>query len=183
MRVQNEILSNLKEGSEWKRISGPRTKYMDELYEDLIKYKLVPVLNDYDIDINTRGYNKGPGKQTYIGYDSEGNRILFVFTNNNKNMDPDEKKRWTMFLRIFYKGKSVDVGMIDLNRTDDLNRSFSLITQALEDLGFKLKDEKPQEEVKDEEKDEEDPDIQAILDYKNSLSESELKELEKELKE
>lgn len=182
MRVQNEILSNLKEGTDWKRIFGKRTKFMDQKYEDLIMKKLLPVLNAYDIEIEPRGYNKGPGKQTYMGFDSEGNRILFVFTNANKNMDPDEKKRWTMFLRIFYKDRAQDVGMIDLNNKDDLNKSFSLITQTLEDMGFKLKDDKPQEEVSTEDE-EEDPDIQAILDYKNSLSESELKELEKELKE
>lgn len=180
MKVQNQILINLskeplEEKSSWKRITGPRVKSMDQKYEDLIKYKLVPIMNDYDIEMSSRGYNKGPGSQTYVGYDKDGNRILFVFSNANKEMDPFDTKKWTLFLRIFYKGKAVDVGMIDLANTDDLNRSFSLITQNLEDLGFKLKGQ--DEEQGTETSQEVDPDIQTLIDYKNSLSESELESL------
>lgn len=181
MKVQNQILCNinketLNERSSWKRITGPRVKSMDQKYQDQIIYKLIPVLKDYDIEINTRGYNKGPGSQTYMGFDSEGNRILFVFSNANIEMDPYEKKRWSMFVRIFYKGKAQDVGMIDLNNTDNINKAFSLITQTLEDMGFKLKGEEQKEEPEAE-----DPDIASLLDYKNSLSESELEALNKEL--
>lgn len=183
MKVQNQILINLnkeplEERSSWKRISGPRVKYMDEKYQDLLKYKLIPILNAYDIDISDRAYDQGPGKQTYMGYDKDGNRILFVFNNANVKMDPYDTKRWTMFLTILYKGKAVDVGMIDLKNTDDLNRSFSLITQNLEDMGFKLEGE---EDLPKDTEEENDSDIKTLIDYKNSLSESERKELDKEL--
>lgn len=178
MRIQNEILTNLNksdllERSIWKRITGPKVRYMDEKYQDQIVRKLIPILNAYDIDISDRAYNKGPGKQTYVGFDSEGNRILFVFTNNNVNMEDDEKKKWTLFLRIFYLDKVEDVGMLDLDNTDNINKAFALITQTLEDMGFKLK-----EETKEEDKEEvEDPDIATLRDFKNSLSESELQEI------
>lgn len=186
MKVQNQILINLskeplEEKSSWKRIIGPRVKSMDQKYEDLIKYKLVPIMNDYDIEMSSRGYNKGPGSQTYVGYDKDGNRILFVFSNANKDMDPFDMKRWTMFLRIFYKGKAVDVGMIDLANKDDLNRSFSLITQALEDMGFKLAGQ--EDTPKENKEEEDDPDIQTLIDYRNSLSESEKESLKELLEE
>lgn len=177
MRVYNQILSNLRIGelneSDWKRLSGKKSKFMDQKYQKQIMYKLIPVLNAYDIEMFDKAYNKGPGKQTYIGFDSEGNRIMFVFSNDEKYLDPYDKTKWGMFLRIYYKGKVSDVGMIDLSNTDNLNKSFALITQTLEDMGFKLK-----EDPKEKEEAEEDPDIKTLIDYKNSLSESELLDLE-----
>ena len=186
MKVQNQILINLskeplEEKSSWKRILGPRTKFMDEKYQDLIQYKLIPILRDYDIDVNKNPSVNKPGKQTYTGYDVNGDRILFAFSNNNKNMDPYDKKKWTMFLRIYYKNDFIDVGMIDLANQDDLNRSFSLITQTLEDMGFKLKGQ--DEEQGTETSQEVDPDVQTLIDYKNSLSESELESLKDLLEE
>jgi hypothetical protein len=96
-------------------------------------------------------------------------------------MDPYDKKKWTMFLRIYYKDDFIDVGMIDLANQDDLNRSFSLITQTLEDMGFKLKGQ--DEEQGKETSQEVDPDVQTLIDYKNSLSESELESLKDLLEE
>ena len=179
MRLHNQILdnlnkSNLAEGTIWKRISGPRVKSIDDKYEDLIRYKLIPALNDYDLDILDRPYGNSPGKQIYVGYDSDGNKVSFIFMNNYKDMVDGEKKKWTLFLKILYKGKVEDVGMIDLDSVDNLNRSFSLITQTLEDMGFNLKDGKSKEEDKPEV---EDPDITNLIDYKNSLSESAFKEI------
>ncbi len=178
MRVQNEILSNLKEE---KILLEKRLHRINTKYEDLIKYKLIPILRDYDIDIQPIPVINNATEQVYYGFDKDFNKISFIFTSQGDELDSEEHKRWSLFLKILYKNQLVDVGVIDLNSLDDVHKSFSLLSQTLEDMGFKLREDKPEEEP--EEKEEVDPDIQAILDYKNSLSESELKELEKELKE
>ncbi len=175
MRVQNQIIYNLSnEDILLERIIHKIYKK----YQDLIKYNLVPILQAYDIDIIAKPIVTGPTKQIYRGYDKDYEPIDFIFYSQNDELYNVKHKRWSLYLDIRYKGRTEQVGIIDLTNSDDLSRSFSLITQTLEDMGFTLReDEKSEEEAEKEE----DPDIASLMDYKNSLSESELKDLDKYL--
>ena len=93
-----------------------------------------------------------------------------------EELNSEIHKRWSLYLKISYMSDIVDVGVIDIKSVDDLNRSFTLITQTLEDMGFSLRDDVPSSE--ESSSTEEDPDIKTLIDFKNSLSESELVELE-----
>jgi hypothetical protein len=174
MRVQNEILSNLKEEEILieRRIHRINTKY-----QDLIEYKLIPALRDYDIAIEARPSISDTTYQVYRGYDKDFEPINFIFRSENDELRSEDHKRWSLHLEISYKGQRREVGIIDIKSRDDLNRSFSLITQTLEDMGFTLRDDAKKEEPK-EEPEEVDPDVKELLDYRNSLSESELVALE-----
>ena len=174
MRVQNEILSSLKEEE---ILIERRIHNIDSKYQDLIKYKLVPVLRDYDISIVPRPAIKNPTYQVYRGFDKDYNPINFIFYSDNNELRSEDHKRWSLYLEISYKGQRREVGIVDIKSRDDLNRSFSLITQTLEDMGFTLRDDAKKEEPK-EEPEEVDPDVKELLDYRNGLSESELVALE-----
>lgn len=176
MRLQNEILYSLKEEDILieRRIHNFNTKY-----QDLITRKLVPVLNAYDISIVPSPSITNATYQIYRGFDKDYNPINFKFYSDNSELRDEKHKRYSFFLEISYKGKRQEVGIVDIKNQDDLNRSFSLITQTLEDMGFTLRDD-AKVDTKEEEKPEEDPDINTLIDYKNSLSESELLELEVE---
>ena len=162
MKVQNNILSNLRKNE---NLILERFRYMDGKYQKLIDTKLVPLLQAYDIDIRPRPILARPAELIYRGFDYNYNLIDFMFSNISDELRSEEHDKYDMFLTIYYKGKYEKVGIIDLIGKTDLGESFSLITQALEDLGFKLK-----EEVKPEEKEEEDPDIKSLVDFKNSIS-------------
>ena len=176
MRAHNEILSNLKEEE---ILIERRIRRINTKYQDLIKYKLIPALRDYDIAIEAKPSANNETYQVYRGFDKDYEPINFIFHSDNGELRSEDHKRWSLYLEISYKGQKREVGIVDIRSRDDLNRSFSLITQTLEDMGFTLRDDAKKEEPKQEEEPEElDPDVKELLDYRNSLSESELLALE-----
>lgn len=163
MRVQSSIINNLRRND---LLLERRFRQMDGKYQTLITNKLIPLLQAYDIHIRPKPVVDRPMEQIYVGFDSEYNKISFIFTNGGSDLNANEHSKYDMFLTISYKGQREKVGVIDLTGKSDVSESFALITQALENMGFKLTrdlDEEPEE-------DEEDPDVKSLIDYKNSLS-------------
>lgn len=173
MRVQNQILYKLMEEE---TLLERRIHRIDTKYEKLIMNKLIPILRAYDIDILPNPVVSNPTEQIYRGFDKDYNQIDFIFSSMGEELNSEDHKRWSLYLKISYMSDIVDVGIIDIKSVDDLNRSFTLITQTLEDMGFSLRDDVPSSE--ESSSTEEDPDIKTLIDFKNSLSESELVELE-----
>jgi hypothetical protein len=174
MRVQNQILYKLMEEE---TLLERRIHRIDTKYERLIMNKLIPILRAYDIDILPNPVVSNPTEQIYRGFDKDYNQIDFIFSSMGEELNSEIHKRWSLYLKISYMSDIVDVGVIDIKSVDDLNRSFTLITQTLEDMGFSLRDDVPSSDESSS-TEEEDPDIKTLIDFKNSLSESELVELE-----
>ena len=182
MKVQNQILVNLEkseldEATKWKHIAGPRYKFMDEKYEMNIMTKLIPMLYKYGIDIAQRPIQDKPGKQSYVGYDKDYNKIRFNFYNQHEDKLDNREGKYDMLVTIDYKENSVEAGVVDLRNKDYAEKAFEIITMTLEDLGFNLDGSKetPKEE---QPKSEDDIELDNLASFKKSLSEQEILEIE-----
>lgn len=179
MKVQTSILSNLREQerldeyTKWKRIAGPKYKNMDETYELDIMTKLVPMLNKYGIKMVQHPLVDKPGKQTYVGFDNDGNKIRFNFYNQHEDKLDNREGKYDMLVTIDYEGETVEAGVVDLKSKDGVENAFSLITMTLEDLGVNINNNA--KEVNQETNTE----LDDLANFKASLSEQELLELDK----
>lgn len=181
MKVQNQILVNLEKSkleeiTKWKHISGPRYKFMDDKYELNIMTKLIPMLHKYGITMVQRPVIDKPGKQVYNGYDSNHNRISFGFYNQHEDKLDNREGKYDMLVTIKYNGTETEAGVINLQDRDYIEEAFEIITMTLEDLGFKLDGQ--EETNKEEPKSSEDLELDDLANFKNSLSEQELLEIE-----
>lgn len=122
--------------SKWKSISGPTYLNMDTIYEYNIKKKFIPRFNKemskYGITLILKPLKDDPGMQTYIGFDSDHNKIRLTFYNNHVDMVNENKYRYPMLLVIDYKDNFDDViGEIDLSNKANVNNCISLIREYL----------------------------------------------------
>ena len=79
-----------------------------------------------------------------------------------------------MTVKIYFRGKEETAGVIDLKNESSIDAAFGIITQALENLGA-IGDksvEEPKEETNSE--------LDDLANFKNSLNEQELLEIEVE---
>lgn len=184
MRVHNKILENLRESlrepldeenlEEWTHIGGPRRKTMDNRHYQLkIMSKLIPMLNKYGIEMTLYPTVDEPGYQVYNGYIGN-DRIDFKFINSYKPTQNYREGKYDMTVKIYFRGKEETAGVIDLKNESSIDAAFGIITQALENLG--AIGDKPVEEPKEETNSE----LDDLANFKNSLNEQELLEIEVE---
>ena len=181
MKVQNQILANLEkseldEATKWKHIAGPRYKPMDEKYEMDIMTKLIPMLYKYGIRMSQRPIQDKPGKQVYIGYDKDYNRIRFSFYNQHEDKLENREGKYDMLVTIDYTDSSVEAGVVDLRNKDSVEKAFELITMTLEDLGYNV--DGSEGTSKEQPKSEDDIELDNLASFKKSLSEQEILEIE-----
>ena len=184
MRVHNKILENLRESlrepldeenlEEWTHIGGPRRKTMDNRqYQLKIMSKLIPMLNKYGIEMTLYPTVDEPGYQVYNGYIGN-DRIDFKFINSYKPTQNYREGKYDMTVKIYFRGKEETAGVIDLKNESSIDAAFGIITQALENLG--AIGDNPAEESKEETNSE----LDDLANFKNSLNEQELLEIEVE---
>lgn len=137
--------------SHWKRLSGPRNyRPMENNYEANLKIYLFPLLEKYGIRMTERPIQNTPGKQTYLGYDQEGNTIWFIFTNQHLDkVDYREGKR-DLLCTLKYNNQTKEAGVILVNNRENAENAFEQIMMTLESMT-----DKPKEETKSVENDDE----------------------------
>lgn len=160
------------EGTRWKHIAGPRYKHMDEKYERKIIKKLFPMLRQYGINMLERPIEDNPGNQLYIGRDENDRRVYIEFINKYEPGLNNREAKYDMFVKAGYDGQLHDAGVIDLFKKNHVEAAFELITMVLEDTS---NNEEDQEEKKEPEVNKE---LDDLANFKNSLSEQELLEIE-----
>jgi hypothetical protein len=144
---------------------------MDDKYELNIMTKLIPMLNQYGLDFPRRPIQDKPGSQTYIGYDSDLNKIRLTFYNQHEDKLNNREGKYDMLVTIDYKGQSTEAGVVDLKSRNSLDEAFELITMTLEDLGFNI-------DTKEKETSNDSSELDDLANFKSSLSERELLEIE-----
>ena len=165
---KEDFEEELKE-SEWKRIGGPRRRFMDEGYSNLIEKKLIPMLNAYksDLSVNTYPSSKKPGVYMYRGTYGEKPFKLY-FYNANTDSEGVEEGNFSMLVKLLTDDNFIDVGVVDLTNQDGLEDAFSLITRSLDDTGIT----KDKESTK-EEPEEDDEDVKTLLAFREENKDKE----------
>ena len=162
---------NLYEASQWKRLSGPKYKNMDEKYEKNIINKLIPMLHNYGLDMALYPTKSAPGYQNYAGYAEDGSRVDFKFISEYEPTRNNRNGKYDMTVKIHHKGNEEIAGVINLNNRDSVDEAFELITMTLENMGIigNKQEEKPAEDNSE---------LDDLANFKKSLSEQELLEVE-----
>ena len=146
--------------SEWRRIGGPKKKFMDDGYSNLIETKLIPMLNAYGLNVNDYPSSKKPGVYVYRG-ESGDKPFKLYFYNANTDSDGVDEGKFSMLVKLLTDDDFSDIGVVDLTNQDGLEDAFSLITMALDDAGIT----KGTKKVEDEEPEEDDEDVKELLSY------------------
>lgn len=181
MRVQNQILSNLREEhlneyTNWKHIGGPKRKFMDEKYMKNIINKLIPMLHQYGIEMSLYPSKDAPGYQNYMGYAPDKSRIDFKFISSFKPTSGDREGKYDMTVKIYHEGDEEIAGVITLGSRDEVEEAFEIITMTLENMG--IIGDKPKGEETDKPKSKEDLELDDLAKFKSGLSEQEILEIE-----
>ena len=161
---KEDFEEELKE-SMWKRINGPREKFMDQGYSKQIESELLPMLNAYGIDMNSYPTILKPGKYVYRGKLGDDSIRISFYNSTNDNKEYSDNP-YSMLVNVSVNGNGVDAGVIDLTKEDSIDEAFILITMTLDDL----KSDKGKE---DESEPEEDEDVKTLLAYKEENKDKE----------
>ena len=132
------IHTNKFNNTKWKHLAGPRSLYINQVYEVLIMTKLIPKLhqefNYYGIKMTQRPIEDDPGKQTYIGHDKDNNSIKFKFYIAHEDMVNINKYKYPMLLKFSYKNfYNETIGEIDLSNNTNIDATIKLIIDTLKE--------------------------------------------------
>ena len=163
MRVQTKILCNLDESLFYDHQSGPRYRMGSDIIVDLVQ-KLIPMLQEYGIDLKKYPSISKAGYLEYVGRDKDGNRLSLYFSPENVDKDNYREDKNDIYVKVSYDGES-DSGVIQLDKDDNVKEAFSLITMLLENLGY-FKNNKSEEPI------EVDEELEKLIQYSNKLHES-----------
>lgn len=135
--------------SEWKNISGPKYKSMDQGYEFDIITKLLPKFKEYGLSVPLSPVRKEPGMLHFVMYDKDYDRISLDFYNVHEDITNENKYNNPLLVKVsylkwyspkeekekheFYKKDlfNKEVGEIDLSTNENVDKAFNLIISVL----------------------------------------------------
>lgn len=135
--------------SEWKNISGPKYKSMDQGYEFDIITKLLPKFEEYGLTVPLSPVRKEPGMLHFVMYNKDYDKISLDFYNVHEDITNENKYKTPLLVKVsyfkyyspkeekekheFYKKDlyNKEVGEIDLSTNENVDKAFNLIISVL----------------------------------------------------
>ena len=87
---------------EWKNISGPKYKSMDQGYEFDIITKLLPKFKEYGLSVPLSPVRKEPGMLHFVMYDKDYDRISLDFYNVHEDITNENKYNNPLLVKVSY---------------------------------------------------------------------------------